>query len=94
MIKVIDICIAGESNPDVMLAADQVKVYVDDILRNINKVNLPADFNKAKLMEWVEKINKMQAWEHLSANEGRQLRMDMESLKDNLTAALEARGRR
>ena len=92
-LTVIEICMSGENDPSMMLACDMIKGYVDDVLKYLNKVNLPPDFNRDKLMGWVEHMNRMQAWEHLTANEARQLRADMESLKDRLTTALEDRRR-
>ena len=87
----VEICISGEADPAVMLACDNIKGYVNDVLKYLNKVQLPPDFQTDKLLAWVEHFNKMQAWEHLSPNEARQLRADMEDIKDRLTSALEER---
>lgn len=90
-LTVCDICMAGEADPAVMLSCDQLRGYINDVLKYLNKVNLPPDFSKDRIHGWVQQFNKMQAHEYLTEIEARQLRADMEDIRDRVFNALEAR---
>jgi len=94
LLTVVEITISGEQDAAVMLACDNIKGYVNDVLRSLNKVNLPPEFDRSRLHYWIEHLNKMQAWEHLTSQEARQLRADMEDLKDRFHHTLAERQRR
>ncbi|KAF9431223.1 hypothetical protein BGZ76_000504 [Entomortierella beljakovae] len=64
-----------------MTAVDQIHPLLADLMQSLNNVrSLPADFEgRAKLREWLIKLNGMRASEELSGDEKRQLEFDLES---------------
>ncbi|KAF9109975.1 hypothetical protein BGX27_006933 [Mortierella sp. AM989] len=64
-----------------MTAVDQIHPLLADLMQSFNNVrSLPADFEgRAKLREWLIKLNSMRASEELGADEKRQLEFDLES---------------
>lgn len=83
----------GLGDPDNMLACDNIQPYVKDVLNHVSKVRLPPSFDNSRLLGWVEKLNKLQAYESLTENEARQLMADMDDLQERIFAALEQRNR-
>ncbi|KAG0227613.1 hypothetical protein BGW42_004369 [Actinomortierella wolfii] len=64
-----------------MVAVDQVHLLLADLMQSLNNVRaLPADFEgRAKLREWLIKLNGMKASQELDEEERRQLIFDLES---------------
>ncbi|KAF8981687.1 hypothetical protein BGZ46_002409 [Entomortierella lignicola] len=64
-----------------MVAVDEIHPLLADLMQSLNNVrSLPADFEgRAKLREWLIKLNSMRASEELGADEKRQLEFDLES---------------
>ncbi|KAG0000836.1 hypothetical protein BGZ80_006222 [Entomortierella chlamydospora] len=64
-----------------MTAVDQIHPLLADLMQSLNNVpSLPADFEgRAKLREWLIKLNSMRASEELGADEKRQLEFDLVS---------------
>ncbi|KAF9970834.1 hypothetical protein BGZ73_006393 [Actinomortierella ambigua] len=64
-----------------MLAVDAVHPRLADLIQSLNDVPaLPADFEgRAKLVEWLIKLNGMKASDELDADERRQLEFDLEN---------------
>ncbi|KAG0006911.1 hypothetical protein BGZ65_001988 [Modicella reniformis] len=64
-----------------MTAVDEIHPLIADLMQSLNNVrSLPADFEgRAKLREWLIKLNNMRASEQLSADDRRQLEFDLES---------------
>ncbi|KAI7828642.1 vacuolar protein sorting-associated [Gamsiella multidivaricata] len=64
-----------------MGAVDEIHPHLADLMQSLNNVrSLPADFEgRAKLREWLIKLNGMRASEELAADEKRQMEFDLES---------------
>ncbi|KAF9278569.1 hypothetical protein BGZ68_008495 [Mortierella alpina] len=64
-----------------MTAVDALHPLLADLIQSLNNVrSLPADFEgRAKVREWLIKLNNMRASEELGADEKRQLEFDLES---------------
>lgn len=64
-----------------MAAVDQIHPLLAELMQSLNNVrSLPADFEgRAKVREWLIKLNSMKASEELNAEEKRQLEFDLES---------------
>ncbi|KAG0325102.1 hypothetical protein BGZ99_001068 [Dissophora globulifera] len=64
-----------------MAAVDEIHPLLADLIQSLNNVrSLPADFEgRAKVREWLIKLNSMRASEMLAADEKRQLEFDLES---------------
>ncbi|KAI1321439.1 hypothetical protein EDD11_005130 [Mortierella claussenii] len=62
-------------------AVDEIHPNLAELMQSLNNVrSLPADFEgRAKVREWLIKLNSMRASEELTADEKRQLEFDLES---------------
>lgn len=64
-----------------MAAVDEIHPLLADLIQSLNNVrSLPADFEgRAKVREWLIKLNNMRAVDELSAEDKRQLEFDLET---------------
>eukprot|EP00051_Salpingoeca_urceolata_P006132 m.81601 g.81601 ORF g.81601 m.81601 type:complete len:213 (-) comp14697_c0_seq3:28-666(-) len=73
-----------------MNAVDEIHPYMADLMGNLNKCNLPADFvGKTMTMQWLQTLNGMKASDNLSEDQKRQLLFDLEKSYNAFNQSLE-----
>ncbi|RKF73297.1 Vacuolar protein sorting-associated protein 28 [Golovinomyces cichoracearum] len=71
-----------------LLAKDQLHPLLSDVIQSVNKVTNKDFEGRAKIVQWLIKLNQMKATEEVSEDQARELELDMNSAYQGFKATL------